>query len=79
MESKSFSHSGWRVLIVALGSLIYLIRLTNRISGPLYVLTRHMHDIMNGRPPNLRELRKNDEFQEFYREFISFIDKTGRK
>ncbi len=66
-------------VLLGFGLFIYLIRLTNRISGPLYVLTRHMHDIMNGRQPNLRELRKNDEFQDFYREFISFIDRTGRK
>jgi hypothetical protein len=38
------------------------------------VLTQHMNDIMNGKKPNLRALRKNDEFQDFYRQFISFID-----
>jgi hypothetical protein len=58
---------------------LYLIRLTNRISGPLYVLTQHMNDIMNGRKPNLRELRKNDEFQEFYRQFMDFLNSTSTK
>ena len=54
---------------------LYLIRLTHRISGPLYVLTRHMQDILENREPNIRELRKNDEFKEFYEQFIAFIKK----
>ena len=58
---------------------IYLIRLTGRMSGPLYVLKQHMHDIMSGRKPNLHKLRKNDEFQDFYREFISFIERSSKK
>ncbi|HQJ72433.1 MAG TPA: hypothetical protein P5203_16850 [Spirochaetota bacterium] len=66
-------------VLLGLGLFLYLIRLTNRMSGPLYVLTQHMHDIMSGRKPNLRELRKNDEFQGFYRQFIAFIDEIGRK
>lgn len=66
-------------IFLGFGLFIYLIRLTNRMSGPLYLLTQHMHDIMNGRKPNLRELRKNDEFQEFYNQFITFIDGTNRK
>jgi predicted PurR-regulated permease PerM len=54
---------------------IYLLRITHRISGPIYVLTRHMQDIMDGKDPDLRELRKNDEFKEFYQQFIDFIQK----
>jgi hypothetical protein len=53
----------------------YLIRLTNRISGPIYVLTRHIHDILSGVEPDLRELRKNDELKEFYTQFVDFIKK----
>ncbi len=66
-------------IILGLGLFIYLIRLTSRMSGPLYVLTQHMDDIMNGRKPNIRDLRKNDEFQEFYNQFIAFLEGTDRK
>ena len=66
-------------VLLGLGLFVYLIRLTNRMSGPLYVLTQHMNDIMNGKKPNLRALRKNDEFQDFYRQFISFIDSFLKK
>jgi predicted PurR-regulated permease PerM len=61
-------------ILLGIGLFAYLIRLTNRMSGPLYVLTQHMNDIMNGKKPNLRALRKNDEFQDFYRQFVSFIN-----
>jgi methyl-accepting chemotaxis protein len=61
-------------ILLGIGLFVYLIRLTNRISGPLYVLTQHMNDIMKGKKPNLRALRKNDEFQDFYHQFITFIE-----
>ncbi|MBN2160918.1 MAG: hypothetical protein JW807_16125 [Spirochaetes bacterium] len=66
---------------VLLGTIlfVYLIRLTNRMSGPLFVLTRHMDDIMSGRKPDLRELRKNDEFKDFYHQFVAFIKGTSKK
>lgn len=66
-------------ILLGTGLFVYLIRLTGRMSGPLYVLKQHMHDIMNGRKPNLHKLRKNDEFQEFYREFISFIERLSNR
>jgi hypothetical protein len=66
-------------ILLGFGLFVYLIRLTGRISGPLYVLKQHMHDIMNGKKPNLHALRKNDEFQDFYREFVSFIESSSKK
>ncbi|MBN2079106.1 MAG: hypothetical protein JW838_09065 [Spirochaetes bacterium] len=61
-------------IVLALVLFAYLIVITHRISGPLYVLSRHMRDIMEGREPDLRDLRKNDEFKDFYRQFIDFLD-----
>lgn len=61
-------------VVMALVLFAYLIVITHRISGPLYVLSRHMRDIMEGREPDLRDLRKNDEFKDFYRQFIDFLD-----
>lgn len=57
----------------------YLINLTHRISGPIYVLTRHMDEIMAGRKPDFRELRKNDEFKEFYEQFTELLRRFGGK
>lgn len=58
---------------------LYLIRLTNRIAGPIYVLGRHMDDVLKGNKPNLRALRRDDELKEFYRQFVEFIEKTRRR
>jgi hypothetical protein len=54
---------------------LYLIRLTNRISGPIYVLTNHIRSVLAGSDPDLRELRKNDELKEFYAQVVEFINK----
>ena len=66
-------------ILLGLVLFAYLIRLTGRMSGPLFVLKQHMHDIMNGRKPDLHKLRKDDEFQDFYREFIAFIERSPGK
>ncbi|TFH39551.1 MAG: hypothetical protein E4G96_08965 [Chrysiogenales bacterium] len=67
------------VIVLAFVLFAYLIILTHRISGPLYVLSRHMRDIMDGNEPDIRELRKNDEFQEFYHQFVAFLDGKERR
>jgi hypothetical protein len=44
-----------------------LIRQTHRIAGPLYVMSRHMREIINGKyPDHLRPLRKTDLLKDFY-------------
>ncbi len=56
------------IMTVAGMILLYLrlIRVTHRISGPIFVMTRHMKDILEGNEPEMRDLRDNDEFKEFY-------------
>jgi HAMP domain-containing protein len=63
------------VMTMVLGAFLsfYLIRLTHRISGPIYVISQIMHDVMEGRTPDTRPLRKNDEFQEFYGQFTEMV------
>ncbi len=64
------------VLLQVIILYIFLIRLTHRISGPIYVISRHIEDIMNGRKPELRGLRDNDELKEFYEKFAGMIEKV---
>ena len=47
---------------------------THKISGPIYVMRRHLRDIREGRKPNLRPLRQKDQFKEFYGELCETID-----
>lgn len=46
-----------------------IIFISHKISGPIFVITRYMKEINQGKIPHIRPLRKNDEFQEFYAEF----------
>ncbi|MFQ5589660.1 MAG: hypothetical protein ACE5HE_00725 [Phycisphaerae bacterium] len=41
--------------------------LTHRIAGPLYVLENYLREMIAGRLPRVRELRKKDEFKELHR------------
>lgn len=65
------------VLVLSAALYFYLINLTHRISGPIYVLTSYVEDLMEGREPNMRELRTQDEFQEFYRLFTELAEKIS--
>ena len=60
------------ILIQGIFLYFYLVNMTHRISGPIYVITQHMKDLMEGRKPNLRDLRKNDELKSFYKTFVNF-------
>ena len=45
---------------------VVLIRKTHRISGPIYVMSNQLRDLLEGKTPVMRPLRKGDEFQDFY-------------
>jgi|GEM_PF-897927 len=66
------------MLIAVLGLIfIYLkmIRETHRISGPIYLMTRYIKEIKKGKYPDMRDLRKDDEFREFYDLFRELAEK----
>lgn len=67
------------VLIQSAVLYFYLIRLTHRISGPIYVLSRHIEEIMEGRRPEFRALRDKDEFKEFYAKFVDMVEKLEKE
>jgi len=71
------------VFIILQGIILYfmLIRKTHRISGPIYVMSNYMKQIIDGNfPENMRHLRKHDELKEFYdlfREMVRSLKKSG--
>jgi nitrogen fixation/metabolism regulation signal transduction histidine kinase len=61
------------ILAESMALYIILIRKTHRISGPIYVISNFMKDIIEGRDPKLRPLRKGDELQDFYDLFQNMV------
>ena len=68
-------------IILVQGIFFYymLIRRTHRISGPIYVISNYIRDIINGKYPDLRELRKNDELKDFYGLFAEMVDRLKER
>ncbi len=62
-------------ILLGVTLFFYLVDLTHRIAGPIHVLSGYMRDIMEGKEPDFRELRKNDEFKDFYEQFIEMAEK----
>jgi predicted PurR-regulated permease PerM len=73
--------TGLLVIVVAMCVFLYfyLLKVTNRISGPIYVMTRHINDVLEGRDPELRDLREKDELREFYTQFLALLEKFRRE
>lgn len=70
------------LIVIIQGVLLYrvLIRKTHKISGPIYVMSNYMKDIIDGKDiPDLRPLRDDDELKEFYEIFKQLIDKMKKK
>ncbi len=61
------------ILAESIALFIILIRKTHRISGPIYVISNFMKDIIEGRDPKLRPLRDKDELKEFYELFQDMV------
>ena len=66
-------------IIILLGIFLYfyMINITHRISGPIYVVKKYMEDIIAGGRPEFRDLREKDEFKEFYRTFVVMMQELN--
>ena len=56
-----------------------LIRKTHRVSGPIYVISNFMREIIAGKRPHLRPLREHDELKDFYELFKQMVDAVHRR
>jgi nitrogen fixation/metabolism regulation signal transduction histidine kinase len=53
--------------------------LTHKISGPMFVMMSHLRNLKEGKNPDIRPLRKNDEFKEFYAEFCDMLEMLSKR
>lgn len=60
--------------VTAGGVGVWSIMMTHRLCGPLFVLERHFHELVQGRLPKVRPLRRKDEFKEMFSAFSQAID-----
>jgi hypothetical protein len=68
------------IFIVVQGIILYmmLILKTHRISGPIYIMSEYIKEMINGKFSHPRPLRKNDEFIEFYALFTKLADSLAK-
>jgi methyl-accepting chemotaxis protein len=59
-------------LIIAVFAIV--LRRTHRVAGPMFLMKRYMNDIIQGRVPEIRVLRKDDEFKDVFETFVSMIE-----
>lgn len=59
-------------LIIAV--FVIVLRRTHRVAGPMFLMKRYMNDIIQGRVPEVRALRKDDEFKDVFETFVSMIE-----
>jgi nitrate/nitrite-specific signal transduction histidine kinase len=58
---------------------IMIIRITHRISGPIYVMSNYIKEIINGEMPDPRPLRDKDELKKFYNLFVDLVESIKEK
>ncbi len=69
------------VFVIIQGIILYvlLIKKTHRISGPIFVMSRYLNEMIEGKSPVTRPLREKDELKEFYKLFNDMLDSLKDK
>lgn len=69
------------VCVVFQGIVLFvmIIKITHRISGPVYVMSGYMKEIIEGKLPTPRDLREKDEFKDFYELFREMIEAIKKR
>jgi signal transduction histidine kinase len=64
------------ITIIIQGFVLFfmIIKITHRISGPIYVISNYFKDVIAGKIPKTRPLRDKDELKEFYKLSIDLVD-----
>jgi hypothetical protein len=67
------------IIVQSLILFFVMIRKSHKISGPIYVISNYMKDIIDGKIPNPRPLRKGDELLDFYELFKEMVETLKKK
>jgi hypothetical protein len=56
-----------------------MLKRSHRISGPIFLLNRYIHDMKNGGFPEIRPLRTDDDFHDLFDNFRDLADMIREK
>ena len=80
-EAHLFSADNELVISITISLALFLVLLvglsivmTHRVVGPIYVIKRHLDALAAGRLPQIRGLRKGDEFVDCHKSLVNAID-----
>lgn len=62
------------VVLMALVLFIWGIVITHRVAGPIFIVSRFLRQIADNLVPPDRQLRKRDEFQEFFDTYTAMVN-----
>ncbi len=87
MTLRAYSENNSRFLVLAIAVMIInsillyvlIIRSTHKAAGPVLAMHTLIRNILEGRSPDDRGIRKKDDFQEFYKDFEKLIEKYSKK
>jgi hypothetical protein len=57
----------------------YLVVMTHKVAGPLYKILRYLDQIRDGRLPQVVDLRKGDQLQDFFAKFKAMNDAARQR
>ncbi len=66
-------------LLMALALGLVGVLITHRVAGPIYVISHYVLALSEGRYPNFRPLRKNDELRTFFDRFRSAVEAMRKR
>ncbi len=79
IDSKSMYYLFGFVGVMAMFLFFWGIFITHRVAGPIYIITRYLGEIRDGKTPDVRPLRKGDELQPFFDVFSGMLDSIKQR
>jgi hypothetical protein len=67
------------VILQSIFLFVILVRRTNRISGPLFILNRYITELRDGKYPDVRPLRPKDDLQDLFDNFRHMVKELKAK
>lgn len=61
-------------VVMTLSLALFGVLITHRVAGPVYIIGRYIKILGEGRFPELRPLRKNDELKDFFSSFREALE-----